>query len=284
MIYGKSLGVCLLGLAAGLPSVARADEPKTADPAPTKASEARLKGMKDAVSDLEKGLIKRKDYNDRPDTQSQLEFGRRMRKDYGVVWETVERKHVSAEEIDGYNDVMRAEFGHRFGRGLNEKLEDMYFAAPETVENPDYQAWAGWRPGATATTKIEYDIKGTKGAGVQTFALKTVRADELTVRGSYGLGPDLPKGALADSVDVPVPARVPLPDEPKVKETRGKEPLTINGAALACEWVEREVDGSVVAKWWTCKDVPGGEVKRTYQTGEKIVSITTLVEWKGERK
>ena len=41
---------------------------------------------------------------------------------WGVVWETVKRDTVTQEEIGGYNDVMRVEIEHRFGRGIIEKL------------------------------------------------------------------------------------------------------------------------------------------------------------------
>src|SRR5262249_2601859 len=87
-----------------------------------KVNGARLKGMRDALADLEKGFVKQKDYNDRPDSLAWGNFARLLTKECGVVWETVQRDKISQEEMGGYNDVMRAEIEHRFGRGIFEKL------------------------------------------------------------------------------------------------------------------------------------------------------------------
>jgi len=52
-------------------------------------SGARLKGMKDAVADLETGVVKQKDYNNRPDSLAWGYFVELTRKECGVVWEAV---------------------------------------------------------------------------------------------------------------------------------------------------------------------------------------------------
>jgi hypothetical protein len=121
MTNRRLLGVCLLSLAAWLPLVGHADEPKKAEPAPKKVSQLRLKGMKDALVDLENGLIKQKDYQDRPDSPSWSAFVK-LTKEYGVVWEKVKRDVVTQEELGGYNSVMRVEIEHQFGQGIIEKL------------------------------------------------------------------------------------------------------------------------------------------------------------------
>jgi hypothetical protein len=93
-----------------------------AKPAEKKVSEARLKGMRDALADLEKGFVKQKDYNDRPDDLASINFARLMTKECGVNWERMGSQEISVEEMGGYNDVMRVEIEHRFGRGICEKL------------------------------------------------------------------------------------------------------------------------------------------------------------------
>jgi hypothetical protein len=123
MSNGKFLAVGLLGLAAWLPLLGHGDEPKPAAAAQKKVSALRLQGMKEALVDLEKGLIKQKDYNDRPDSRSWRAFAELMTKECGVVWEWVKREKVPQDELGGYNDVMRVEIEHRFGRGIIEKLE-----------------------------------------------------------------------------------------------------------------------------------------------------------------
>jgi hypothetical protein len=85
-------------------------------------SKDRLKGMKDAVADLEKGLLQQKDYNDRPDSPEWANYVALLTKECGVKWVTVLRDKVSVEEMEGYNDVMRAEIEHRFGRDIFDKL------------------------------------------------------------------------------------------------------------------------------------------------------------------
>jgi hypothetical protein len=92
------------------------------EPAKKKVNEARLKGMRDAVADLEKGFLKQKDYNDRPDDLTSINFALLMTKECGVVWERMSSLEISVEEMGGYNDVMRVEIEHRFGRGIVEKL------------------------------------------------------------------------------------------------------------------------------------------------------------------
>jgi hypothetical protein len=115
------LGVCVFGLAAGL-VVGQTDGPRTVSPAEKKVSGHRLKGMRGAVADLEAGHVKQKDYNDRPDTPARRAFVELMKKECGVAWEPVARDRVTQDELGGYNDVMRAEIEHRFGRGVIEKL------------------------------------------------------------------------------------------------------------------------------------------------------------------
>jgi hypothetical protein len=119
--WAKLFSVVLVCMAS-LVGAGHTGEPKNIASA-KKTNAARLKGMKDAIVDLEKGPIKQKDYNDRPDSPSWRAFVKLMTKDCGVTWETVRRDKVSQDEMEGYNDVMRVELEHRFGRGIIEKLE-----------------------------------------------------------------------------------------------------------------------------------------------------------------
>ena len=90
--------------------------------------------MKDALADIEKGFLKQKEFP-LPDPAWFGEYLQRLKKECGVDWEMVqnalEDPRDSRAELDGYNDVMRVEIEHRYGRGvltkLYEKAETEYF-------------------------------------------------------------------------------------------------------------------------------------------------------------
>jgi hypothetical protein len=93
---------------------------------PEGTSPSRLKGMKAAIADLEKGTVKQKEYPALPYSPSHREFIRLLKKECAVEWQVVKSPDSSSkqlrEEVDGYNDVMRAEIRHRFGSDIFEKL------------------------------------------------------------------------------------------------------------------------------------------------------------------
>jgi hypothetical protein len=108
---------CAVMLALGT-SAAGADDV----PAKSKPNDARLKGMKAAIGDIEKGVLKEK-HPPYPDAPQHTEYFGKLKKDYGVAIEVVDDKtKAQRDETAGYNDVMRVEIEHRFGRGLLDKL------------------------------------------------------------------------------------------------------------------------------------------------------------------
>ena len=97
-----------------------AEEPRIQS-SPTKISSHRLEGMKSAIADLKKGVLKQKEYPPLPYSPYHPEFIRLLKVECGVEWESVKStsdpKDLS-EKTDGYNDIMRAEIEHRFGRDI----------------------------------------------------------------------------------------------------------------------------------------------------------------------
>jgi len=96
------------------------DSPKT------KPSARRLQGMKAAISDLENGLLKQKEYPALPYPPHYPKFIRLLKSECHVEWEVIESRADSdefREEVGGYNDVMRVEIEHRYGRDIFEKLQ-----------------------------------------------------------------------------------------------------------------------------------------------------------------
>jgi imidazolonepropionase-like amidohydrolase len=98
-----------------------------------KPEAGRLKGMHDALGDVEHGLLKQKGFT-RPETPVFSEYVRLLQKEYGVAWETIAKKADEATkdeqaEFQGYNDLMRAEIEHRFGDGALVKLQRRAFSS-----------------------------------------------------------------------------------------------------------------------------------------------------------
>lgn len=83
----------------------------------------RLKGMKAAVADLEKGKLKLRSLP-LPDAAWQQQYIDLLRSEYGVAWETTDDvSEPLGRELLGYNDVMRAEIEHRFGQDALQTLQ-----------------------------------------------------------------------------------------------------------------------------------------------------------------
>jgi hypothetical protein len=84
----------------------------------------RLRGMRAAVADIEAGKLKQRSFP-LPDPAWHGQYVEMLRKECGVEWEIVTDKAAAPliAEMGGYNDVMRVEIEHRFGRDTLEKLQ-----------------------------------------------------------------------------------------------------------------------------------------------------------------
>jgi hypothetical protein len=121
MIMSVSKTACVLACAAILAACGSAVGAEGA-PAKSKPNEARLKGMKAAIADLEKGILKQK-FPPYPGSPQHIDYVAALKKNHGVASEAVDYKSkAEQDEMEGYNDVMRIEIEHRFGRGILEKL------------------------------------------------------------------------------------------------------------------------------------------------------------------
>ena len=101
--------------------------PQQSDPGKAKPSTARLKGMKDALAGIEKGQLKQKEFA-LPNPAWFGDYLQLLKKECAVDWVTVDKASDEPKnpraEIDGYNDVMRVEIEHRYGKGILEKLHE----------------------------------------------------------------------------------------------------------------------------------------------------------------
>jgi hypothetical protein len=118
--------VCVLTVAvlAGLWAAPARPGPLQAEQDQKQPNPDRLKGMKAAVADIEAGKLTQKSFP-LPDPAWHGRYVELLKKECGVEWEPV-RDNPSAEliaEMGGYNDVMRVEIEHRFGRDILDKLQ-----------------------------------------------------------------------------------------------------------------------------------------------------------------
>jgi hypothetical protein len=100
-----------------------------------KPSPARLKGMKSAIADIEKGVLMQL-HQPLPDPPWYQDYVATLKRDYGIAGEVPDGEWTKEQrdEVEGYNDVMRVEIEHRFGRGILEKV--MKAARDEIEKKP----------------------------------------------------------------------------------------------------------------------------------------------------
>jgi hypothetical protein len=92
----------------------------SAQPAKGKISPARLQGMKEALVDIEKGmLMQRLEYPVVPPAFL-VAWSDLAKKEYGIDMSIT----FGRPEDDGYNAVMLLEIEHRFGRGVMTKIAE----------------------------------------------------------------------------------------------------------------------------------------------------------------
>ena len=90
-------------------------------------SAARLAGMNSAIADLRKMILMLKEYPPLPYAPHHPEYIRLLESEFQVSWKVINSKDDSqdlCEEVGEYNDVMRAEIEHLFGRDILERIED----------------------------------------------------------------------------------------------------------------------------------------------------------------
>jgi hypothetical protein len=167
-------------------------------------------------------------------------------------------------------------------------------SAQETIDNPQYQEWAKWKAGAFATIKSESVVDGkVQLVTTQTQTLKSLTAEKAVVEitsvteaaGQKISAPPVTFDIVAKLPKVkfdPADVKVEPKDDPKVKHTKGRETLTINGKKVECEWVQTEFEG-VTSKMWTSEQIPGRMVKAETRTKEST-STMQLTDWKAEKK
>lgn len=143
---------------------------------------------------------------------------------------------------------------------------------PALVENPEYQNWAGFKPGTVIKRRLLSDADGVKTESVSTFTLKEVGADRVIVDSYITIithGSEQRRSPQSRAIA----ARVPKPDADRQlnesgKQGEGEEEIECAGRKWKTRWVEVEKKaGDIITRTrtWTSKDAPGSIVKRRQQ-------------------
>jgi len=135
----------------------------------------------------------------------------------------------------------------------------------DQVDNPEYKAWASFKPGSTVTYKVQ--MTGKEDTGEQKSTLKSVGDAEVVVE----------QTSTSGTIERKVPAKISAADSKKLGE--GDEELEIAGKKMATHWtqIEKKLASGKVAtvKVWAVDDVPGRAVKiQMTSSGTSFVTMT----------
>jgi hypothetical protein len=157
----------------------------------------------------------------------------------------------------------------------------------EMVDNPMYAAWAGFKPGATATvvekTTYSDDKNPIPDEKVVTYTLVSVSPDKVVVRAVV-----VEKELLGTVESAPTRHTYPAKLKksylavaaPDLNAKKGEETITFKGKPMECKTLygSYKKEGEAVEfKAWINDGIPGGVVKRTRTTKQKDETITTTV-------
>jgi hypothetical protein len=157
----------------------------------------------------------------------------------------------------------------------------------EMLDNPMYTAWAGFKPGATATlleqTTYSEDKNPIPDQKEVTYTLLSVSADKVEVRAVV-----VEQELLGTVESAPTKHTFPAKLKksylavaaPDLDAKKGEETITWKGQKVKCKTLygSYKKEGEAVEfKAWINDSVPGGVVKRTRTTKQKDDTITTTV-------
>jgi hypothetical protein len=157
----------------------------------------------------------------------------------------------------------------------------------EEVDNPMYAAWAGFKPGATATlteqTTYSGDTNPVPDQKVVTYTLLSVSPDKVVVQAV------VVEQELLGTVES-APTRHTYPAKlkksylavaaPDLNAKKGEEALKWKGKEVKCRTLfgSYKKEGEAVEfKAWINDGIPGGVVKRTRTTKQKDDTVTTTI-------
>jgi hypothetical protein len=154
----------------------------------------------------------------------------------------------------------------------------------DKIENPEYKAWAGCKPGTFTTVKQAFETAGIKSVIESTVTLVEIDKDKAVLETkSKATAP--PGGAGNPRTDKQtIPAKVAKDDlgkdSSKAKVKEGDEEIEVGGKKVKCHWVETtaELRGSNLRhKIWHSPEVPGSMVKMEQEEGPEGGKVSTRI-------
>jgi hypothetical protein len=145
----------------------------------------------------------------------------------------------------------------------------------QEVDNPDYAAWARFRPGSTVTVRIEIEASGGKSVTEATSTLKSVDAKEAVVE-VKGFTEALGRREEIAAREERVPAKVRRPAPSKAEEA--DEEIEVAGKKLACRRItvtDQQGALATATVTWTSDQIPGGLAKREIREGAGVTRVRT---------
>jgi hypothetical protein len=157
----------------------------------------------------------------------------------------------------------------------------------EVVDNPSYAAWAGFKPGATATltetTKYSGDTNPIPDEKVVTYTLLSVSPDKVVVRAVV-----VERELLGTVESAPTKHTYPAKLKksylavaaPDLDAKKGEETIEWKGKKIKCRTLygSYKKEGEAVEfKAWMDDGIPGGVVKRTRTSKQKDETVTTTI-------
>jgi hypothetical protein len=163
----------------------------------------------------------------------------------------------------------------------------MLSASQETA-NPEYQAWAKFKVGASLSLKkkIKEGLHYTEVE--QTLELAEVTKEKVVLDmplmqdRSTGFGA---VGVHAESGPREIPAKIKKADPPKGETKSGDEEIKIGEKTVKCRWVEIRSEEKGVRTWsktWTCPDIPGGIAKIDSKDAQGTTEEMWVTAWEKE--
>ena len=152
--------------------------------------------------------------------------------------------------------------------------------AQERVENPEYKAWASFKPGSYVKYR---EIREGKTLPVETELTLTLLelTGEKAVLEVHTVRSVGDNKAEMPSENRSIPATIQSGELP-VPDKEGIEEIQVAGKELMCSWVEYRVKKDTRVRIWAASYVPGGVIrKRTTMEGRNpSVTILDAVAWK----
>jgi hypothetical protein len=159
-------------------------------------------------------------------------------------------------------------------------------SAADQIDNPQYTAWAKFKPGTSVTTKMVSDAAGQKTEMEITTTLVEVTAAKLVLEAKTSMSAggqkmEMPaqKTDVAAKVDKPAAVAV-APDAPKGEVKESTDEVEVMGKKVKCKVMETKTTANgmnINSKTWTSDEIPGGMVKMETKMDGAMTGTTTVM-------